>query len=190
MTDNETSDRQNMTRKNVSVDPTTPPKEQTTASSQEFQAAFRQGTALLHQGQAAESVPYLETALTLKPDDTDVAINLSGAYIMSKKFKKAVAILEPISRKSPDHEKVWINLGAAYLGNPVLAGAEEQEKAICSFERALEIDPIAPSVAYNIGLIYRDRNDSDKAAYWFRQAVKHNPRDNDARSMLRRLEGE
>ena len=190
MTDKKTGSQQNKTQKKGSIDPTDLPNEQTTAGTQEFEAAVLQGTTLLHRGLAIESVPYLEQAYALQPDELDVAINLSGAYIMTKKFKKAAAILEPISRHMPDHSKVWINLGAAYLGNPVLAREEEQEKAIFAFERALEIDPIAPSVAYNIGLIYRDRRETDKAIYWFHQAVRHDPRDKDALSLLRRLEAE
>lgn len=157
---------------------------------QEFVAAFREGTTLLHQGRAKESVPYLERAYALQPDDSDAGVNLSGAYILTKKFSKAVAILELLSRQEPDHAKIWINLGAAYLGNPVLAGDSDQEKAIFAFERALAIDPAAPSVAYNIGLIYRDRGENDKAIYWFKQALKNNPSDKDARSLLRRLEAE
>ncbi len=82
---------------------------------------------------------------------------------------------------------MWINLGAAYLGNPILARDEEQQQAIAAFERALEIDPIAPSVAYNIGLVYRDRKDVEQARYWFQQAIQHNPNDQDARRILERL---
>ena len=172
------------------IDPMDSPNEQTLPSAQEFEAAFQQGTTLLHKGLAMESVPYLKQAFALHPDDIDVAINLGGAYIMTKKFKKAVAILEPVSRQMSDHSKVWINLGAAYLGNPVLAREVDQEKAIFAFERALEIDPTAPSVAYNIGMIYRDRRETDKAIHWFHQAVIHDPKDKDAIGLLRRLETE
>lgn len=190
MTDKITGSRQNKKQKKSSNDQTGSPNEHTTAAKQDLEAAFRQGTTLLQQGLAMESVPYLEQALALQPDGTDVAINLSGAYIMTKKFNKAVAILEPVSRQMPDHSKVWINLGAAYLGNPVLAREVDQEKAIFAFERALEIDPIAPSVAYNIGIIYRDRRETEKAIHWFHQAVRTNPRDKDAIGLLRRLESE
>ena len=190
MTDKITGSQQNKIQKKGSFDPTDSPNALSVAGTQEFEAVFLQGTTLLHQGLAIESVPYLEQAFALQPDDMDVAINLSGAYIMTKKFSKAAAILEPVSRQMPDHSKVWINLGAAYLGNPVLAREVDQEKAIFAFERALEIDPIAPSVAYNIGLIYRDRRETDKAIHWFHQAVRHDPRDKDALSLLRRLEAE
>jgi tetratricopeptide (TPR) repeat protein len=190
MTDRITGSQQNKTQKKGGFDSTDSPIELSSAGTQEFEAVFRQGTTLLHQGLAKESVSYLEKASALQPDDMDVAINLGGAYIMTKKFNKAVAILEPVSRQMPDHSKVWINLGAAYLGNPVLARDVEQGKAIFAFERALEIDPVAPSVAYNIGLIYRDRRETDKAIHWFHQAVRHDPSDKDALSILRRLEVE
>jgi len=190
MNDMDSSSRQNRTENNDSLDPGTLSTEKAASSSQDFDKAFQQGTKLLHHGLAAESIPYLEQAFALQPDNADAVINLSGAYIMTKKFNKAVVILEPTSGQIPNHAKLWINLGAAYLGNPILARDAEQEKAIFAFERALEIDPIAPSVAYNIGLIYRDRRDSDRAIHWFRQAVKHNPNDKDARSLLRRLESE
>ena len=188
MTDKITGDQPDKTPMKGSIDPTDSPDGQIFAGAQGFEEAFLQGSTLLHQGLAMESVPYLEQAFALHPDELDVAINLSGAYIMTKKFKKAVAILEPVSRQMPDQSKIWINLGAAYLGNPVLAREVEQEKAIFAFERALEIDPIAPSVAYNIGIIYRDRRETDKAIHWFHQAVRHDPKDKDAISLLRRLE--
>jgi Flp pilus assembly protein TadD len=157
-------------------------------TSAQFDEAFRRGTRLLHQGKAQESVPYLEQAHQINPDSADIVINLGGAYIMTKKFSNAVAVLSPASQNWPNNSRIWINLGAAHLGNPVLARREDQETAIAALKHALEIDPAAPSVAYNIGLIYRDMGETDKAIYWFGQAVIHNPTDKDARSLLARLE--
>jgi tetratricopeptide (TPR) repeat protein len=82
---------------------------------------------------------------------------------------------------------VWTNLGAAYLGNPVLATDEQQRKAIGAFRQAYELDPRTPSVAYNIGLIYRDRKALAKALKWFRRALEADPHDRDARNILQRL---
>ncbi|MFN2161126.1 MAG: tetratricopeptide repeat protein [Candidatus Promineifilaceae bacterium] len=152
-----------------------------------FDALFRTGSDLLHQGKAAPAVPYLEQAHRLQPENVDAGINLAGAYILSKKFKNAVKVLEPLSETNPDNPKIWTNLGAAYLGNPVLANDEAQQQAIAAFERALALDPVSPSVAYNIGLVYRDRGEVDKAIAWFEKAVKHNPRDQHARAILARL---
>lgn len=152
-----------------------------------FDALFRQGTQLLHQGQAVEATPLLEQAHQLDAGHIDAAINLSGAYILTGKFKWAVPLLEELSERAPDNAMVWTNLGAAYLGNPVLAASEQQDKAIAAFERALEINPVAPNVAYNIGLIYRDRGDREEAITWFKRAVQANPADQDAHNNLRRL---
>jgi tetratricopeptide (TPR) repeat protein len=69
-----------------------------------------------------------------------------------------------------------------------LARDEEQQRAIAAFERAFNLDPNTPNVAYNLGLIYRDRQEHDKALYWFRLAVQANPDDADALRNVARLE--
>ena len=153
----------------------------------DFEQLFRKGTQLLHQGKATEAQPFLEQAHQQDPNHKDAALNLSGAYILTKKFRKAVAILEPLSKQHPDEAMIWTNLGAAYLGNPVLARSEEQLRAIAAFEQALAADPVAPNVAYNIALIYRDRQETDKAITWFKKAIQTNPNDRDARNLLRSL---
>jgi tetratricopeptide (TPR) repeat protein len=152
-----------------------------------FNELFQQGTTLLHRGQVNEALPLLQQAHQLEPDHVDAGINLAGAYILHKQFKQAVAILEPLRQLAPDNAMIWTNLGAAYLGNPVLARDEQQQQAIAAFEQALALNAAAPSVAYNIGLIYRDRQDTEQAIHWFRRAVQSNPRDKDARRILKRL---
>jgi tetratricopeptide (TPR) repeat protein len=159
-----------------------PPDEQPS-----FDTYFKEGTALLHRGKATEATSLLEKANRLEPEHVDAAINLSGAYILTGKFTWAVSLLEDLSRREPKNTMVWINLGAAYLGNPVLATGEQQLQAILAFERALELDPLAPNVAYNLGLIYRDRKETEQAIHWFERAAQANPHDEDARRILERL---
>jgi Flp pilus assembly protein TadD len=151
---------------------------------------LRRGTELLQRGDAEQAARILEKARALQPANPDIALNLGGAYILSGKFSQATTILEPLSLLEPDNAMVWTNLGAAYLGNPILARDAEQQKAIAAFERALEINPIAPNVAYNLGLIFRDRKENEQAVYWFGQAIKANPNDQDARRLLERLSAE
>jgi tetratricopeptide (TPR) repeat protein len=164
------------------------PLDATGITDMSFDELYRTGSTLLHQGKATSAVPYLEQAKEMQPQDVDAGINLAGAYILSRKFKKAVKILEPLSESNPDNPKIWTNLGAAYLGNPVLANDEEQTRSIAAFEHALDLDPVAPSVAYNIGLVYRDRQEYDKAIEWFETAIQHNPRDQHARNILAKLQ--
>lgn len=151
---------------------------------------LRQGTQALQRGDASVAVTLLEQAQQHAPDDhPDLALNLAGAYILSKKFKQAILLLEPLSEREPHNAMVWTNLGAAYLGNPVLAKDKDQQRAIRAFEKALEINPAAPNVAYNLGLIYIDRQNKAQALHWFRRAVQANPQDRDARNYIKKLRG-
>lgn len=157
------------------------------AALDKFEPLFRRGTELLHRGQMVKALPYLERANELEPAHFDAALNLSGAYILTKKFGRAVALLEPFQELHGDNEMLWTNLGAAYLGNPVLAKDDDQLRAIAAFKKALELNPIAPHVAYNLGLIYSDRHDPLAAIGWFRQAIQANPNDRDAHMLLAKL---
>ncbi len=75
------------------------------------------------------------------------------------------------------------------LGFGSLGGlAPTQLKALDAFNRALALDPYAPNVEYNIGLIHRDRGELDLAINAFKRALATNPHDRDARSLIERLE--
>jgi tetratricopeptide (TPR) repeat protein len=156
---------------------------------QSFRENMTRGTRLLSQGKPNEALPLLERAHKLKPGDADAALNLGGAFILSGRHKKAVPVLEQAVARVPDNAQLWINLGAAYLGNPITATDERQRKALDAFHKALEIDPLARSVAYNIGLIHRDRGEIALAVAAFRRAVLADPHDRDARRLLEKLEG-
>jgi tetratricopeptide (TPR) repeat protein len=154
------------------------------------QRLSNRGAALLHQGEAQSALSLLRRAHELIPDDVPTAINLGGAYILCKQFSRAIPILEAAREVEPENEMIWINLGAAYLGNPVLATGEEQRQAIEAFERAIEINPVAPSVHYNLALIHRDRGEIEQAMHRFQHAIQANPHDADARRALQRLRDE
>lgn len=148
---------------------------------------FQRGTRLLQQKNPEQAEALLLQARELGLESVDLLLNLSGAFILQKKFSRAVKVLEQARERDPENAMIWTNLGAAYLGNPLLADDESQLRAIAAFERALELDPAARSVAYNIGLIYRDRREYGAAARWFRRAVRTNPGDQHAHRLLDRM---
>ncbi len=148
------------------------------------QNLVRRGTRLLQQGKHIQAVDPLAKAYKQEPDNFDAGLNLSAAYIMNKKFSLAIPILELLREQEPNNAMLWTNLGAAYLGNPVLAKGIDQLKAIAAFRTALEFDPEAPNVAYNIGLIYKDRKEWAIAAQWFELARQSKEDDPDARYWL------
>lgn len=146
------------------------------------------GAQLLQQGKAQEAIPYLERAYELDAESVPMLINLGGAYIMAGRHREAIPLLEAARDAEPENAMIWTNLGAAYLGNPLLATSVQQMNAIIAFEKALELNPSAPSVHYNLGLIFVDRKEPDLAVAAFRQALQVNPQDRDARLWLSKLE--
>jgi protein O-GlcNAc transferase len=148
------------------------------------------GAQLLREGEPEKAVPLLLRAYALIPDDVPTAINLGAALVLRKRYQQAIPLLERARDLEPENEMVWINLGAAYLGNRVLAQDEAQRRAIAAFERALEINPVAPNVHYNLGLIHRDRGEIEQAIERFYQAMQANPSDQHARRAWQRLQYE
>jgi tetratricopeptide (TPR) repeat protein len=142
---------------------------------------------LLEENQAEKALPLLQRALGLDATSAPILLNLGAAYVMMGRFREAIPVLEAARELEPGNPMIWTNLGCAYLGNPALATPELQELAIAGFQRALALDPLAPNVHYNLGLIYVDRGDVDRAAEAFRRAIEANPSDRDAAAWLRRI---
>jgi tetratricopeptide (TPR) repeat protein len=167
------------------------PNKPATPGEQDREEAIRLlnlGAHLLEQGKVEEAIWHLEQAYELNDENTAVLINLGGAYVMAGHHKKAIPLLETARDAEPDNAMVWTNLATAYLGNPLLATPQQQMKAISAFQKALDLNPAAPNVHYNLGLIFVDRGDADLAVAAFRKAIQVNPFDRDAYSWLRKLE--
>lgn len=155
--------------------------------SQDFQDTLNESARLLSQNRPGEAAQKLEPLYAQAPDDPDVAINLSGAYILQRRWDKAVAVLDEAVKANPDNAMLWTNMGAAQLGRLELSGPKQQERAIEAYWQALRADPQAPNVYYHLGLIYKERNELTRAAAMFQRAVEVNPADRDARYWLKRL---
>ena len=150
--------------------------------------ALNQSARLLQQNRPGEAIEKLVPLQKRYDGDPDVAINLGGAYILQRKWDKAVSVLEPASAQNPDNIMIWTNLGAAYLGRLETAGPQHQKRAIAAYERALQIDPNAPNVNYHLGLIYKERGELLRAITFFERAREVNPTDRDAQYWSERLD--
>jgi tetratricopeptide (TPR) repeat protein len=157
------------------------------SSKENIYRLLNRGASLLEQGKAQEAIAHLEQAYELDAESIPTLINLGAAYVMAGRHRKAIPMLEAARDAEPHNPMIWINLGAAYLGNPVLATREQQNMAIVAFDRALELSPAAPSVHYNLGLIFIDRGDTDLAIAAFQKAIQVNPHDRDAHYWLNKL---
>lgn len=157
------------------------------AHDKEVKQLLKRGAKLLERGKGKEAIAPLEQARSLAAGNVAVLINLGGAYILAGRHKDAIAPLEAARDREPENAMIWTNLGAAYLGNPVLASDHDQMQAIRAFQRAIELNPAAPSVHYNLGLIFLDRGDHELAKAAFRNALQVNPHDRDAGYWLKKL---
>lgn len=157
------------------------------SESDEFRRQLRRSAQLLQENRPDEALELLLPLYSAAPTDPDVAINLGGAYILQRKWNRAVRVLSQAAEIHPDNVMVWTNLAAAYLGNLELAGPHHQQQAIAAYERVLEIDAQAPNIHYHLGLIYKERGDLAQARHYFARALEVNPLDRDARLWLKRL---
>jgi tetratricopeptide (TPR) repeat protein len=148
------------------------------------QYLVREGAHLLAAKRPGEATELLIEAWELDPQDTAAAINLGGAYILQGKHERAIAPLETATRLEPDNPMAWMNLAAAYLGKLPFATRERQDQAIAAFERAAALNPRTPHVHYNLGLIYLERDEPERAADCFRDALDTDPSDRDAQHWL------
>ena len=153
-----------------------------------YRDILNRSAALLRQNRPGEALQLLEPLQNQIEPDPDLAINLGGAYILQRKWDKAVKVLKAASVATPDNVMIWVNLGAAYLGRLETAGPAHQKRAIAAYEQALRLDPLVPNVHYHLGLIYKERGEINRASAFFQRALEVNPADKDARYWMKRLD--
>ncbi len=154
-------------------------------SSLQFRQALNESALLLSRNRPGEALQKLEPLYAQAPQDADVAINLSGAYILQRKWQRAVDVLLAATQAHPDNAMLWANLAAAQLGRLETAGPRQQEKAMEAYYRALRADPSAPNVHYHLGLIYKERGELNRACAMFQRALEVNSGDRDALPVAR-----
>ena len=104
-------------------------------SSMQFEACFLKGEALRSLGRFREALQPLETAATLRPGDTGVALALGWCYKRTNRLAQAIDALDRARRHNPENPLLHYNL-ACYWS---LAG--NSSRAIDELGEALELDP-------------------------------------------------
>lgn len=74
---------------------------------------LRRGTQALQRGEIAKALRLLTRAHRMDKENADATLNLGGAYILSKKFAQAVAVLEPLSERESHNPMVWTKTDAS-----------------------------------------------------------------------------
>ena len=95
-----------------------------------------------------KSIDVLEEGLKLYPDNAEMLVTLSTAYIGADRGNEAIEKYKKLVEAKPDDKNIRYNYGVLLLGADDFEGAETQ------FKKAIEIDPAYDNAIYNLGVTY------------------------------------
>lgn len=99
-------------------------------------------------GYYEEAITILEEGRKEFPDDADILLLISNAYIKANKIDVAKDAFKAGVEQDPNNKYYRYNYGV------LLLGADEFEGAIEQFSKAIEIDPEYENALYNLGVTY------------------------------------
>ena len=91
-------------------------------------------------------------------------IAAAAARLQAQDPAGAARILEAVTAREPANLRAWRLLGVAYQSG------KELDKALAAYRKALEIQPDAPQVLYNMGTAYALKQDAAAAFEWLGKA--------------------
>jgi tetratricopeptide (TPR) repeat protein len=104
----------------------------------------------------------LEVAVKLKPDDAQFANNLGVAYRFAKRDDDAIKIHQKAIALAPDNASFHLNLAIAYR-RKTAKNPDMIPQAIAEFEKATSLDPENADGWWDLGLMYKEDHQNDKA---------------------------
>jgi tetratricopeptide (TPR) repeat protein len=116
----------------------------------------------LSQGQIDQAAGYLDTALKLRPDDTESQVAAAGIWFRKGEVAKAKALLKSVVTKEPGPARAHGLLGRIY----VFEGDSDQ--AIQELKASLDVEDDFET-AYFLGIAYLTARKLPEASAWFNQ---------------------
>jgi tetratricopeptide (TPR) repeat protein len=95
-----------------------------------------------------KSIEVLEEGLKLYPDNPEMLVTLSTAYIGADRGSEAIDKYKKLVEAKPEDKNIRYNYGVLLLGAENFEGAETQ------FKKAIELDPAYDNAIYNLGVTY------------------------------------
>lgn len=95
-----------------------------------------------------KSIEVLEQGLKNYPDDPEMLVTLSTAYIGAGRGPEAIDKYKKLVEAKPEDKNIRYNYGVLLLGADDFAGAETQ------FKKAIDLDPAYDNAIYNLGVTY------------------------------------
>jgi DNA-directed RNA polymerase subunit alpha len=139
------------------------------------QVQLQRAGALRHQGQLAEAKAVLAKLKDMAAHNAEFHAQEGGVAEAEGDVQRATRSYERAVELDPSHTAALFRLG--FLND--LAGNDFD--AIGYYEKCLRYPPIGKGVLYNLGVLYEDHNQYDKAADCYRRLLKADPTDERAR---------
>ncbi len=100
-----------------------------------------------------------------KEEEWRYLYDLGMSSFYAKNYSEAIAYLYRASRVAPQEPRIWNALGIAYME------VGEHKKAEEAFKRALKSDPSFTEARMNLGILYGNIKDYDRAVRFLEEAV-------------------
>lgn len=139
------------------------------------QVQLQRAGALRHQGQLAEAKAVLTKLKDMAAHNAEFHAQEGGVAEAEGDIVRATRSYERAVELDPSHTAALFRLG--FLND--LAGNDFD--AIGYYEKCLRHPPVGKGVLYNLGVLYEDHNQYDKAADCYRRLLRADPNDDRAR---------
>jgi tetratricopeptide (TPR) repeat protein len=132
------------------------------------------GAVLVRIGQTAAGIAELQKALSIKPDDSSAQMNLALAYEQTGSPAKALPLFARVeSTSNTERQPLPPYVVAAYIRALVATG--ESTVAISKMKEVVAQDPHTAELHDELGSLYAQARDWDRAEHEFSEAIGQNP---------------
>jgi tetratricopeptide (TPR) repeat protein len=128
---------------------------------------FAAGRLLAQDLQFSEAEKELATTIANDPLNRLASALLAQLYVKEHAADKALPILHTLLREYPEDAYAWSDLGKAQ------AQLGQNEAAVISLRKALELDPSMNDLRYEMAMIYRNLGHEDLAKEQLKSFLKH-----------------
>lgn len=121
-------------------------------------------------GDFAKALRYYDQVLTIRPDYADALIK-KGYMLLQLDDPAAAEVVLTTAVAQPGNDSYWLRrwLGVA------LIRLDRPEQALPHLLKALEYDSQAHDIRFMLGLAYKELEQNDEAAFWWRSYLDHQP---------------
>lgn len=131
------------------------------------------GAVRRQKGDLAGAIADLEAATRLKPEDAQFANNLGVAYRFAKREDDAIKAFQKAIALAPNDASFHFNLAVAYR-RQTAKNPDMILKAIAEYETATTLDPSNVEGWFDLGFMYKQDHQNDKAIAAFNKYLELN----------------